>query len=100
MGARFYRHSDRIPPSFKIDATELGPEFAGYDMCKVVPVRMAPERTIGVSASADPPMRQVREEPAYAHTFANVERTHKASESSMPRQHASAAKSTSSLQAD
>mmetsp|Transcript_28267 Transcript_28267/g.64025 ORF Transcript_28267/g.64025 Transcript_28267/m.64025 type:complete len:149 (-) Transcript_28267:123-569(-) len=51
---KFYRHSDRIPPSFTIDASELGPEFAGKGECKVVPVRISPDSTIGTAPEGVP----------------------------------------------
>uniref|UniRef100_A0A7S1LBF5 Uncharacterized protein n=1 Tax=Alexandrium catenella TaxID=2925 RepID=A0A7S1LBF5_ALECA len=44
---RFYRHSDRIPPSFTLDPSDLGSEFAGKSQIKVVPVRISPDSTLG-----------------------------------------------------
>mmetsp|Transcript_174833 Transcript_174833/g.425373 ORF Transcript_174833/g.425373 Transcript_174833/m.425373 type:complete len:125 (-) Transcript_174833:7-381(-) len=44
---RFYRHSDRVPPSFELDPSELGPEFSGKGQIKVVPVRISPDSSLG-----------------------------------------------------
>uniref|UniRef100_A0A7S4Q9R7 Uncharacterized protein n=1 Tax=Alexandrium monilatum TaxID=311494 RepID=A0A7S4Q9R7_9DINO len=47
---KLYRHSDRVPPSFTLDASDLGPEFAGKGQVKVVPVRISPDSTLGEGA--------------------------------------------------
>mmetsp|Transcript_100447 Transcript_100447/g.313035 ORF Transcript_100447/g.313035 Transcript_100447/m.313035 type:complete len:144 (-) Transcript_100447:86-517(-) len=44
---KFYRHSDRVPPSFTLDPSDLGPEFSGKSNIKVVPVRISPDSTLG-----------------------------------------------------